>query len=263
MKNTIGYVRVSTSNQVENGDGLEIQKNKILEYCKERGLELTKFYEDKGISGSIKDRPALVRLLKDCEAGTIQKVVVYKQDRLSRELTVSLWLETQFKKYSIELNSVVDPEYDMEDPLQKAFKRIADIFAELEKDMITMRLKEGRINNAKNGVRGSGAIAFGYKKTGDKLEINPEEAKWVEKIFRWASKGRSYSKIAELLNRNGIVTRRGGLFQIESVKYILRNHMYYGETRFGDIAGKGCHESIVSKRLFQRVQRLTSLQTSR
>ena len=39
MKNIIGYVRVSTSNQVENGDGLEIQRNKILDYCKERILK--------------------------------------------------------------------------------------------------------------------------------------------------------------------------------------------------------------------------------
>lgn len=257
MKNIIGYVRVSTSNQVENGEGLEIQKNKITEYCAQRGLALVKFYEDKGISGSVRDRPALLRLLKDCETGKIQKVVVYKQDRLSRELTVSLWLETQFKKYGIELNSVVDPEYDMEDPLQKAFKRIADIFAELEKDMIAMRLKEGRINNAKNGMRGSGAIAFGYVKVDDKLEINPEESKWVEKVFRWATKGHSYTKIAESLNRNGLVTRRGKPFQIESVKYVLRNPIYYGETRFGDIAGKGCHEAIISKRLFTRAQRRT------
>lgn len=153
---TVGYVRVSTASQVDKGDGLEIQRGKISEYCKDKGIAIAQIYEDKGISGAVKDRAGLLQLLKDCERGLIKRVVVYKQDRLSRELTVSLWLETQFKKHDVEISSVVDPEYDLEDPLQKAFKRIADIFAELEKDVIAARLKDGRINNVKKGERGSG-----------------------------------------------------------------------------------------------------------
>ena len=191
----VGYVRVSTANQVENGDGLEIQRKKITEYCKEKGVTLDRVYEDRGISGTVRDRPGLLGLLKYCETGAVKRVIVYKQDRLSRELTVALWLETQFKKYDIELNSVVDPEYDLEDPLQKAFKRIADIFAELEKDVIAARLKEGRINRAKNGQRGSGPIPFGYLKNDGRLELDQVEARWVEKVFRWAVKGQSYTKI--------------------------------------------------------------------
>ena len=72
----------------------------------------------------------MLELLKDCEAGVVKRVIVYKQDRLSRELTVALWIETQFKKNDVEVSSVVDPEFDMDDPLQKAFKRIVDVFAE-------------------------------------------------------------------------------------------------------------------------------------
>lgn len=256
---TAGYVRVSTVNQVENGDGLEIQRKRIAEYCKERGLTLDRVYEDRGISGAVRDRPGLLGLLKYCETGAVKKVIVYKQDRLSRELTVALWLEAQFKKYDIELNSVVDPEYDLEDPLQKAFKRIADIFAELEKDVIAARLKEGRINRAKNGQRGSGPIPFGYSKKDGILELEQKEADWVEKAFRWAAKGKSYTKIIKTLNKRGAVTRRGHSFQIESLKYLLRNKLYYGETQFGAINVKGVHQPIISKRLFRRVQKVKSL----
>ena len=185
----VAYLRVSTQTQVDHGEGLEIQKRKIIEYCAEKGLKVSKFYEDKAVSGSVRDRPDLLRLLEDCEKGRVKKLVVYKHDRLSRELTVALWLETQFKKNDVEVISVVDPEYDMEDPLQKAFKRIADIFSELEKDVIATRLKEGRMNNAKNGKRGSGPLPFGYVKIGDKLEIDPEEAQNITRIFRWVVKG--------------------------------------------------------------------------
>ena len=251
----IGYVRVSTVNQVERGDGLEIQRRKIEDYCKDNDVILKKVYEDAGVSGAVKDRPGLLQLLKDCEKGLIKRVIICKQDRLSRELTTAIWIETQFKKYDIELTSVIDPDYDMDDPLQKAFKRIADVFAELEKDVIVSRLRDGRINTAKNGERGSGAIAFGYKKANGKLTINPDESKWVEKIFRMAAKGHKPSELARILNKNGLRTRRGKAFQIESVKYILRNKLYYGESNYGNVQSRGVHEPIISKRLFLKVQK--------
>ena len=252
---TVSYERVSTSSQVENGAGLKIQREKISEYCKDKGIALGRTYEDKGISGTVKDRPGLLQLLKDCETGIIGRVIVYKQDRLSRELTVSLWLETQFKKHDIEICSVVDPDYDLEDPLQKAFKRIADVFAELEKDVIAARLRDGRVNNAKNGERGSGPIPFGYKKVDGKLVTNPEEAQYVERIFRWALKGFRYSKIVDILKDRKILTRRRKAFTIQSIKYILTNAMYYGQTSFGDINSAGVHPPIISRRLFVKVQR--------
>ena len=254
-KDVVGYVRVSTANQVENGEGLNIQRDKILAYCKERNIDIVRFYEDRGISGTVKDRDGLLELLKDCEKGFISKVIVYKQDRLSRELTVSLWLETQFKKHDIEISSVIDPEYDLDDPLQKAFKRIADVFAELEKDVIATRLKDGRINKVKNGERGSGPIPFGYVKVGDKLEIKPDEAQHLVRIFRWAVKGYRYSEIVRKLNKLGATTKRGKPFQIQSLKYCLSNKMYYGETGFGNFNTRGVHPPLISKRLFVKAQK--------
>jgi len=251
----IGYVRVSSLSQVENGSGLEIQKKKISEYCREKGYLLERFYEEKGVSGSIKERPALLRLLKDCESGKIKRVVVFRQDRLARELTVSLWIETQFRKYDVAVSSVLDPELDMNDPLQLAFKRLIDVFAEMEKMLIVSRLRDGRVEKAENGYKAVGAIAIGYKKGKDGLIVNPEEAEWIKKIFRQAAKGKTYTDIAAMLNKNGIVTRRNKAFSIETVKYILRNSLYHGESTYGSIKGRGEHEPIISKRLFMRVQR--------
>ncbi|HAZ10783.1 MAG TPA: hypothetical protein DCY56_06740 [Candidatus Omnitrophica bacterium] len=251
----IGYVRVSSMNQVENGAGLAIQKKRITEFCNEKGFELARFYEEKGVSGAVRDRPALLSLLKDCETGKIKRVVVFRHDRLAREITTAIWIETQLRKYDIELSSVLDPELDTNDPLQVAFRNITHVFSQLEKELIVFRLREGRIESAENGKKACGALPFGYSKTGDLLEINPKESEFVEKIFRWAAKGLSYSKIAENLNKSGMLTRRGKPFQIESVKYILRNTIYYGEATFGEIKSRGKHESIVSKRLFMRVQR--------
>ena len=255
MRQTVAYIRVSTANQVENGEGLEIQRRKIKAYSDDKTLIISKVYADEGVSGAVKDRPALLDLLNDCERGLVGKVIFYKQDRLSRDLTVSLWLETQFKKYDIELLSVVDPEYNMEDPLQKAFKRIADVFAELEKDVIATRLKEGRINTTKNGERGSGPIPYGYSKEQDELVILHKEADNINRIFRWVAKGVTLSMIVDKLNKLGATSKRGKSFQPSSLKYILKNRMYYGETAFGDVKAKGNHPPIISKRLYVKAQR--------
>lgn len=257
----VGYVRVSTMNQAENGAGLAIQKKRIAEFCNGKGFKLARFYEERGISGAVRDRPALLSLLKDCEAGRIKRVVVFRHDRLAREITIAIWIETQLKKYDIELNSVSDPDLDTSDPLQAAFRNIIHVFSQLEKELIVFRLREGRIDSAENGKKACGALPFGYTKAGDILEINLRESEFVEKIFRWAAKGSSYSKIAENLNKAGLFTRRGKPFQIESVKYILRNSIYYGEATFGEIKSRGEHKPIVSKRLFMRVQRRKALPT--
>lgn len=251
---TVSYQRVSTQSQVENGDGLETQRKRILDYAKEKNLTISKFYSDEGISGTIKDRPALLDLLSDCESGKVARVIVYKMDRLARELTISLWLETQFKKHDVEVISVVDPELDNDDPLEKAFRRIAYVFAELEKDVIAARLKDGRINKAKNGERASGPVAFGYRKEVDSLVLDESEAKWVGKIFRWRARGDSYSNIIRRLNQFGVVSKRGKSFSIDSLKYLLSNSLYYGNSSFGDLEVKGVHSAIISKRLFIKVQ---------
>ncbi|MBL8677393.1 MAG: recombinase family protein, partial [Alphaproteobacteria bacterium] len=199
-------------------------------------------------------RTALLDLLSDCETGRVRTVLVYKMDRLARELTISLWLESKFKQHDVQVLSVVDPELG-DDPLEKAFRRIAYVFAELERDVITARLKDGRINKAKNGERASGPVPFGYQKQDDNLIVHPDEAIWVEKIFRWVSRGFSYSKVVKELNKRGVRTKRGKPFHVEAVKYIIRNPLYFGEANFGLIKCQGTHQAIISKRRFYSVNR--------
>ena len=68
-----------------------------------------------------------------------------------------------------------------------------------------------------------------------------------------AHRGFKFTKIANELNKRGVMTKRKKRFNIESVKYILGNHIYYGESNFGDIKSKGVHEPIISRRLFVKV----------
>ena len=83
----IGYVRVSTQEQVE-GFGLAVQRDGIRAYCKERGLRLVDIAADEGISGSngLDTRPGLTEALLRVEDHEVSGIVVYRLDRLARDL---------------------------------------------------------------------------------------------------------------------------------------------------------------------------------
>ncbi len=256
-KRVVGYTRVSTSGQVEDGTGLEIQRVRISEYCEQNGLVLDKIYEDKAMSGTMRDRPALLELLKDVEEDRIKQVIVYRQDRLSREMGLTIFIDNKLTEHGVQLTSVLEPIIDLHDGLSKLIHRMLALFNEWEKDLLASRLSEGRRNNAKNGKRGSGPIPYGYMKVGDDLVANPDESVIVKKIFLWRHKGRRYSEIAKILSKRGVVTKRGGVFGVQAIKCILTNQIYCGETIFGAINTKGIHKSIVSRRLFLKTQTKT------
>ena len=260
MESVVGYVRVSTAGQVEEGAGLEIQRSRIAEYCEQNGLVLDRIYEDKAMSGAMRDRPALLELLKNVEEGHIKRIIVYRQDRLSREMGLTIFIDNLLCEHEVQLTSILEPIIDLNgDSLAKLIRRMLALMSEYERELIASRLSEGRRNNAKNGKRGSGPIPFGYVKVGDKLEVKPDEAEYVRKIYRWYVKGRCYTEIAEILNKRGIVTKRGKPFQLQSIKNILMSGLYHGEMSFGSINTKGVHEPIVSRRLFLKAQKMMGL----
>lgn len=259
-KLVVGYTRVSTSGQVEEGAGLEIQRSRILEYCQQNGLVLNEIFEDKALSGTMRERPALLKLLKDVEEDRIKQVIVLRADRLSREMGLSIFIDNMLCEHGVQLTSILEPIIDLNgDGLTKLIRRMLALFSEYEKELIASRLLEGRRNNAKNGKRGSGSIPFGFAKVGESLEPHPTEAEHVRKIFRWFLKGRRYSEIAEILNKRGITTRRGKPFQLQSIKNILSNGIYCGDMTFGSISSKGAHEPLVGRRTFLKAQKARSI----
>ena len=121
MNRVLGYCRVSTENQ--NGAdsfGLETQRDAIMKYCADNGLELVQIYEDPALSGSLPplERPGLHALLEALKAGDIKQVIVTRLDRLARDTMLSLWLMKEIKKLGAELVSIAEPGR-WEDPTQK------------------------------------------------------------------------------------------------------------------------------------------------
>ena len=81
-KTAIGYVRVSTQEQVTEGVSLDAQRDKLKAYCKFNGIKLIDIKADEGISGGTLERPGLQAALAMLRRGTAITLIVVKLDRI-------------------------------------------------------------------------------------------------------------------------------------------------------------------------------------
>ena len=130
------YTRVSTDAQLEQGHSIPEQKDRLEKYCSAMGWNEYKHYTDGGFTGANINRPALQNLIKDVKAGKIEKVIVYKLDRLSRSQKDTLYLiEDVFLRNNADFISLSE-NFDTSSPFGKALIGILAVFAQLEREQI-------------------------------------------------------------------------------------------------------------------------------
>ena len=206
MKKVAIYCRVSTLSQAEDGYSIGEQQDKLNKYCEIMGWEVSEVYTDAGFSGSTIERPAMKKLLRDAENHTFNTILVYKLDRLSRSTSDNLYLIKEvFKKNDIEFVSL-NEKIDTSDAMGEFFFTLLAAVAEMERKTITERMALGRLGRAKSGkTMAFSTPPYGYKRTPgqDILEIVPQEAKIVQKIFTDYMGGKSVATIRQELNEKG------------------------------------------------------------
>ena len=228
----VGYCRVSTENQKEEGT-IQIQEKALIEHCKENNFELMMIFNDNGVSGGLEDRAGLSELFDYLETHTeVEGVLIFKLDRLARDLYIQEHLIKKLELLNRTLYSIKEPNLDSKDPMRKAFRQFMGIVSELEKSFITMRLSGGRINKAKKGGYAGGGPAFGYIVKDKDLVINPEQATVIKMIFKMRRQKKSLQRIATHLNDGVFPTTKGGKWHPSTVKYILENPLYKGKLNY-------------------------------
>ncbi len=120
----VGYIRVSTEGQVKDGFGLDVQKEAIEKYAQGRGMNSILFYEEKGQSGAVEDRPALAELRADIEDGQINTVIILRLDRLARDLLLQETIISDFQKHGATIHSIEEPNLCSSDPSRILFRQI-------------------------------------------------------------------------------------------------------------------------------------------
>lgn len=247
-KQNVAYLRVSTEAQTEKY-GLDMQKQKILDYCEKKGVMIDKWYIDGGYSGSKLDRPEIQELLEDSEKGIIGTVYIYKLDRMSRDVIDTLnLLYRVLPKYDVKVVSMTE-EIKTENPMDKVMITMNAAMNQYEREVIRMRMSAGMVERVKKGYwMGGGRIPFGYyyDRNDGILHVDEEQATMVRSAYRLYLDGYACDRISKMLGFKGeriviqILKRKSNLGLIE-----YKGHTY-----------KGLHEPIIDENTFYATQEL-------
>lgn len=235
------YIRVSTSKQAKDGNGLESQLTKCKAIITVKDWELYKIYGNlDGISGSVesKDRKYLSEMIKDAKKGLFDCIVFNSLDRLGRSTKIILEVIETFTETGVKIVSckeLIDTSTASGELMLTFFAGIA----QYEKRVILERMHSGREVTTKKYGENGGLVPLGYiRDVGGKILIHPKESAIVSNIFMARSKGMTLRQIADSLNSFNIKTRRGKKWHPSSVNYILKNlDKYEGCERKGNVNG--------------------------
>lgn len=256
MKKVGIYIRVSTTEQMQEGYSIPAQKEKLIAYCKAKDWLVQDIYIDGGYSGSNTDRPALNRLLDSLK--DIDIVLVYKLDRLSRSQKDTLYLiEDKFISNNVDFVSITE-NFDTTTPFGRAMIGILSVFAQLERENIKERTKMGRIERAKLGLWcGAPNPPIGYDLIDSTLIINEYEAKQVRELFDLYIKGYGKDRIQNVFRTKGYGKKYGSWDEISNhtVPRIIKNRTYLGEVSFAKKWYKGIHTPIIDIDTFDKANK--------
>ena len=141
------YSRVSTL-----GQDTDMQTTELREYCKRRGWDLVHEYSDQGVSGAKESRPELNRLIADAHKRRFDAVVVWRFDRFARSVSHLLRALEEFRSLGIEFVSLSEA-VDTSTPTGKMVFTVLGAVAELERSLITERVRAGLRNARAKGVK--------------------------------------------------------------------------------------------------------------
>jgi site-specific DNA recombinase len=224
IQRAIGYVRVSTEEQAREGISIAAQKERVRALATAKGWEFSGIIEDLGCSGKNLNRPGIKQLIRSCENGEVDIIIVFKVDRLTRRQK-NLWqlLEDVFEPNEVGFISVSEP-FDTTTATGKAFLGMLGVFAQLEREIISERTREGLRQKRKEGEWvGRKPTGFSINDVG-RLETDPETFKRIQKAKRMKRDGRSIRDIASTLKMSKSTVHRLLNANLRSLKCQYNNN---------------------------------------
>lgn len=264
MESVVAYLRVSTETQLEKY-GLPLQRKSVEDLCERNNYFLEKIFTDEGISGVLKEeediptkRVGFLSMLQYLqEDPSIKTVVVFDTSRLWRSTNAWTYVTKSLKKLKVDIKSVNNPGFTLY-PQSSSEKFLGGIVALTncyDRDVIVERLEGGRSYKANVAhSKPCGTLPYGYRYSYNKkdVEINPDEAKAIIRMFTLASKGYYATKITSIMKDEGYTNRNKKPFPQRTIYYILKNDFYISVLNYN---GKihGTHKPIVPMDLWQKV----------
>jgi DNA invertase Pin-like site-specific DNA recombinase len=223
----VGYVRVSTDRQAEEGLGLEVQEMAIRGWAKAEGHQVVIVARDEGVSGSLEDRPGLDDAFCWLRERRADAVVVYRLDRLARDLILQEQLLAEVWRLGAQVCSTMPGEAgylsdDPDDPSRRFIRQVLGAVAEYERATIVLRLRSGRRRKAEKGGYAYGAPSFGLMAHNGALEPVEAEQAALARIRELRASGASLRTISARLEAEGLRPRRGVKWHPTTLARVIR-----------------------------------------
>lgn len=197
-----------------------------------------RIFQDEGFTGYNTRRPQFQEMMKNVKEKNVKCVIVYRLDRISRNVSDFCNLKNEFAKYNVSFISVTE-NFDTSTPLGSAMLMISSVFAQLERDTIAERIKDNMYELAKTGRWLGGTTPLGYKSERmESVDINGKrrslyrlvqienEIKTIKLIWDKMQRLKGLGKLESYLLQQGVKTRNNNNFTRFSLITILKNPVY-------------------------------------
>ncbi|MCW2501711.1 MAG: recombinase family protein [Frankiales bacterium] len=238
---TVAYCRVSTEEQAEEGSSIAGQADKLRVYAELHDLGDVVVITDPGLSGKNLERPGLQRLLEMVGNGHVGHILVWRLDRLSRNLGDLSALADVFLAKGVTLHSFTE-KLDLSTATGRMFYNVLGSFAQFYREQLAENVRMGMHQAIQQG-RWINRAKTGYDMRDGVLVLN-DQAPVVREIFRLRAEGLSHQRIEE---RTGV--------KYSTVRLILQSRIYLGEVLYNGEWFPGSHQPLISLEEFEAAHR--------
>lgn len=290
------YCRLSVDDGNFGGSvSIETQKILLEQYCKDHKITDYKFYCDDGCSGTNFDRPSFKKMLSDIDEGKINLVIVKDLSRFGRNYVEAGMYVQRFTDSNIRFIAA-DDNYDSLVNIDDLLFPIKNVVNEMYARDVSKKTKAAKKAKARDGQFIGSKAPFGYKiDPNDRhyLIVDEPAAQVVKRIFRLASEGVGYNKMAKIFREEKVLTpiayfnlnnpdyfksdywRKEFDWHVTSIRAILNNEVYLGKLVYGKqrnksmkskekvrnpkedwIVVENCHEPIITQELWDTVHKI-------
>ncbi|MFH1353690.1 MAG: recombinase family protein [bacterium] len=248
------YVRVSDQSQVD-GTSLDTQEKQCREYAGREGFTVAKVFREEGVSAKTLNRPEFQKLLEYVGDSKIKAIVVYKVDRLSRNLENQLFAIRTLQEAGVGLRSATENVDDT--PAGKLQRNMLGAFAEYDNLIRGERCRNGLVARFSEGYWVS-TPPPGYDMVRGRDKRSRAVLNEMSPIIKWAfekrADGWTFKRIANGMNSRGYRSRQGRKLREQNVHHVIKNSFYMGLMKSYGMEIWGNHKPLVNKDLWYRCQ---------
>lgn len=212
----VGYIRVSTDKQADDGISLDAQRAKLTAYAVAMDLDLVAIVEDAGISAKSLDRSGLRSALGMLTAGKADALLVTKLDRLTRSVRDLGELVEKYFATKYSLLSLSDS-IDTRTAAGRLVLNVLTSVAQWEREATGERTRDAMAHKKAKGEFTGGQAPYGFSNENGVLVRNEAEQGVLAVVAELKQAGLSLRGIAAELNRAGIVSRSGKAFGVTQI----------------------------------------------